>query len=318
MDDDLLGAGFETRTLPLGGGGIGGDAVATLVRHRAKDPRLGAILYVHGFSDYFFQRHVAEHFAALGFDFYALDLRAYGRSLRPDQAPNFVTDLRDHFEELDAAARVIRAEHGHERLTVLGHSTGGLVTALWAHERRADDVLDALVLNSPWLDLAEPWVMRTIGTAVVRGLGRVSPGFVVRAGLGEVYGQSLHSDHQGEWVFDPKWKPLNGFPVRAGWLRAVRRGHAQVQRGLDIRVPVLVLHSARSLLHGKRWTAEAMTADTVLDVEQIARWAPSLGHDVTVVAVDGGMHDLFLSAEPVRERALAEVDSWLAERLPSH
>ena len=317
VERDALGDDYQVRQLPLGVGGAAAPVHATLVRRRSEDPHRGALLYVHGFADYFFQSHLAEHFTERGFDFYAVDLRAYGRSLSPEQFPNFVTDLRLHFEELDAAVRVVRDEDGHRHLTVMGHSTGGLVTSLWANEHGTDGVLDALVLNSPWLDLAEPWFLRTVGTAVIRGVGRIAPKLVLRPGLGSVYGTSLHRDHEGEWDFNVAWKPLTGFPVRAGWLRAVRRGHAQVHRGLDVRVPVLVLHSARSLLHGKRWTPEAMTADTVLDVGQIARWAPRLGPDVTVVAVDGALHDVFLSAAPVRERALSEVDTWLAARLPA-
>ncbi|MEU5694005.1 alpha/beta hydrolase [Actinosynnema sp. NPDC020468] len=303
---DALGSDYEVRTLPLGG-----EVHATLVRRQARPATRGAILYVHGFADYFFQSHVAEHFTARGFDFYAVDLRAYGRSLKPGQIANYVTDLAEHYEEIDAAVRVVREEDGHRHLVLMGHSTGGLTTSLWAHERRDDDLIDALVLNSPWLDLAEPWVMRTIGTAFVRGVGRIAPRLVLRAGLGPVYGESIHRDHHGEWDFDLTWKPLEAFPVRAGWLRAVRRAQATLHRGLDVKVPVLLLRSSRSHLHAKAWSPEAMTADTVLDVEHMRKWGPKIGRDVRIVQVDGGLHDLFLSAEPVRRRALAEVDEFL-------
>jgi alpha-beta hydrolase superfamily lysophospholipase len=313
----MLGDAYEARSLPLMGGqesSADGEIVATLIRYRAARAVSGAVLYVHGFADYFFQRHLAEHFAARGFDFYAVDLRAYGRSLRQHQLPNFVTDLGTHFEELDAAAAAIRKD-GHSRLIVLGHSTGGLIASLWAHERRTADWIDGLVLNSPWLDLAGPWHTRTVTTAVVDVLGAMLPQVVVRSRGDLVYGPSLHRDHHGEWDFDLRWKPMAGFPVRAGWLRAVRRGHARVHRGLDVGVPVLVLHSGRSLLGAREWIPEAMHADTVLDVMQIARWAPKIGRQVTVVRIEDGLHDVFLSAEPVRERALAVVDSWLQEHL---
>ncbi|MBB4963997.1 alpha/beta hydrolase [Saccharothrix violaceirubra] len=307
MTVDVLGDDYETRTLPLGGG----DVTATLVRKRAEHPVRGAVLYVHGFADYFFQRHVAEHFTRRSFDFYAVDLRAYGRSLRPGQLANHVTDLTEHFEEIDASVRIVREEDGHRDVVLMGHSTGGLTASLWAHERRRDGLIDALVLNSPWLDLAEPWFLRTVGTAVIRGVGRFAPRLVVRSGLGSVYGQSIHRDHHGEWDFDLGWKPIEAFPVTAGWLRAVRRAHATLHRGLDVRVPVLLLRSAHSHLHARKWSVEAMTSDTVLDVEHMRRWGPKIGRDVTVVTVDNGMHDLFLSAEPVRRRALAEVDEFL-------
>jgi alpha-beta hydrolase superfamily lysophospholipase len=316
VERDVLGEGYEVVTLPLGalpaGTGPGGDNVAHLVRHRAEKAVNGAVLYVHGFTDYFFQKHVAEHFATRGYDFYAVDLRAYGRSLQPGQLPNFVTDLSYHFEELDAAARIIHDEDGHQRLTVLGHSTGGLISIMWAHERRDDNVLDALVLNSPWVDLAEGWFLRTVGTCVVDVLGRVKPTAIVQHGLESAYGQSLHRDDNGEWEFDTDWKPKNGFPVRAGWLRTIRRNQARLHRGLDVRVPVLLLRSSHSLLKAKTWSPEAMRADTVLDVRQMQKWASKIGPQVTVVSVEGGMHDLFLSAEAVREWTLAEMDNWLA------
>ena len=41
------------------------------------------MLYVHGFSDYFFQTALADFFAARGLAFYALDLRKSGRARRP-------------------------------------------------------------------------------------------------------------------------------------------------------------------------------------------------------------------------------------------
>ncbi|HET9444589.1 MAG TPA: alpha/beta hydrolase [Acidimicrobiales bacterium] len=309
VQGDILGDRFTARTLALGGHGA--EVTATLVHLAAPRNTRGAVLYVHGFIDYFFQVEVAEHFAARGYDFYAVDLRAYGRSLQPgDEMPNFVTDLSVYFEELDAAVGALR-DDGHQRVVVLAHSTGGLIASVWAHERGDDLGVEALVLNSPWLDLAENWLMRTVVTGVVDVVGAVLPHQVIMKGLSPVYGQSIHATHHGEWDYRTDWKPIEGFPVRAGWIRAVRRAHHRLHRGLQVPVPVLVLHSDKSLLHTKEWTPEAMRADTVLDVAQIARWAPQIGPDVTVVAVEGGLHDLFLSAEPVRRRALAVVDAWL-------
>ena len=45
------------------------------------------VLYVHGWSDYFFQKRLARFWTDQGARFYALDLRKYGRSLRPDRRP---------------------------------------------------------------------------------------------------------------------------------------------------------------------------------------------------------------------------------------
>jgi alpha-beta hydrolase superfamily lysophospholipase len=287
-----------------------GNNVASLVHLPAESNTRGAVLYVHGFVDYFFQTHVAEHFTRRGFDFYAIDLRGYGRSLRPDDVPYFVDDISTYYEELDLAVEQIRAD-GHRQLVVLAHSTGGLLTPLWLHDRRDAGIVEALILNSPWLDLQAPWIMRTLVTWAIRAIGRVRPMGVIPQGLGSVYPLSIHSSAHGEWDFNTDWKPLTPQPVYFGWLRAIRRGHARLHRGLDVPVPVLMLHSDTSLLRQKAWSTGAMAADTVLDVGQMKQWAPSIGPKVTTVTIPHGMHDLFLSAEPVRNHAFAVMDAWL-------
>ena len=62
------------------------EMVATLIRKTADRVARRAVLYLHGWNDYFFQTHLADHLGDLGFDFYALDLRRYGRSLRRGQS----------------------------------------------------------------------------------------------------------------------------------------------------------------------------------------------------------------------------------------
>lgn len=311
---DILGGTWLARTFRLRPDPEG-ELVATLVTDGGRPRTDRAVLYVHGYVDYFFQTHMADALADHGYTFYALDLRRYGRSLRPHQTPNYVTRLSDYAEELDIAARTIRDELGHGELVVLGHSTGGLVTALWAdaRTRTASDVqIDALVLNSPWLDLNEPWFSRVVATRLIDLLGPLAPRLRV-GGLASHYGRALHRETGGEWDYDLTLKPHEGFPARAGWLRAVRRGHAQVARGLDIRCPVLVL-TAEASGDPKRWHQAVLTTDSVLDVHQTARLAPGLGHDVTLVTVPGAAHDLSLSPEPARGRFFDEVTSWLASR----
>lgn len=321
-EPDMLGGSWLARTLRLRPDEEG-EVVATLVADGARPRTERAVLYVHGYVDYFFQTHMADVLADHGYTFYALDLRRYGRSLRAHQTPNYVTRLSDYAEELDTAARIVRDELGHEELVVLGHSTGGLVTALWADARTRAVAgpgtsttsavqIDALVLNSPWLDLNEPWFSRVVATRLIDVLGPLAPRTPV-GGLGTHYGRALHKDTGGEWDYDLTLKPHEGFPARAGWLRAVRRGHAQVARGLDIRCPVLVLTPDASG-DPKRWHDAILTTDSVLDVQQTARLAPGLGRDVTLVTVPDAAHDLSLSPEPARSRFFDEVTSWLASK----
>lgn len=315
--DDALGAPYTRETLELADD-YEGPVVATVVRLAAQTKQpIGAVLHVHGFCDYFFQTATAEYFTAMGYDFYALDLRKYGRSLLPHQTPNFCQDLSEYFPELDATLALIRSRDGHQRVVVSAHSTGGLITALWAAERSAggSPLVDALVFNSPWLDLQGSLFLRTAGTEAINRLGQRRPYAVVPRNVSGVYAETLHKDLRGEWDFNLAWKPRESFPVRAGWLRAVRLGHRLVHRGIDVAAPVLSLCSAASVVP-QVWTEEATTKDTVLDVKQIAKWSHQLGPNVTVVRIDGAMHDVLCSRKPIRDRAFGEITRWLSYALP--
>ena len=317
---DVLGTPYTRETIALPDDAEGA-VVATIVRRPAQLPKdakrpLGAVLHVHGFCDYFFQTETAEFFASAGYDFYAIDLRKYGRSLLPHQTPNFCLDLAEYYSELDEAVRLIRDRDGHERVVVSAHSTGGLIASLWAADRHADDatVADALVLNSPWLDLQGSFLLRTAGTEAINRLGQRRPYAVVPRTVTGVYAETLHRDFRGEWDFDLTWKPLESFPVRAGWLRAVRMGHRRVHKGIDVGAPVLTLCSSTSLV-SQSWSEQAHTADTVLDVRQIAKWSHQLGPRVTVVRVQDALHDVLCSRKDVRELAFGEISRWLAYTL---
>ena len=311
---DVLGEPYVAETIVLPPDREG-EVVATLVSRRAvpagEDTTHRAVLHVHGFNDYFFQTVAADFWVERGYDFYALDLRKYGRSLRPHQTPNYVTDLAEYAAELDAALDLVCGRDGHTDVVVSAHSTGGLVTALWldggpsAH----GDAVKGLALNSPWLDLHGPLWVRTAATRLVDRLGAWLPDRELRRPVNGLYGMSLHRDHGGEWDYDLAWKPVQSWPVRLGWLRAVRRGHAAVARGLSLDLPVLVLSSDRSC-HASVWEPDVDCTDTVLDVELMARRVPNLSSHVTLVQVPGALHDVTLSREPARRRAFEEPGGW--------
>ena len=305
---DVLGRPYYAETIELPDDDEGA-VVATLVKRRPRAPTRKAVLQVHGYADYFFQLPAADYWTSRGYHFYALDLRKYGRSLLPHQTPNFTTDLTDYYAEVDEAYRRITVRDGHDQVIVAAHSTGGLVMPLWAHDRRVP--LAGMVLNSPWLDLHGSVLLRTAGTKAIDQLGSRRPYMTIPRDVSGFYARSLHRDHDGEWDFDLAWKPLQSWPVYAGWLRAVRQGHARAHRGLRVDAPVLVLTSGRSG-QPKKYDETCSSTDIVLDVEQIRKWAHKLGDHVTLARVEGALHDVMLSREPVRERVFEHIDRWRA------
>lgn len=250
-----------------------------------------------------------------------MDLHKCGRSRRDGQTPHFVTDLANYDIELERALDVVRAQA--RDVLVYGHSAGGLIVSLWLDRLRrrnptAHAGIGGLVLNSPFLDLPGPAILRHSATVVLLGgLSRVRSKGVARSPGEGGYGTTLHRDYGGEFDYNLQWKPVGGFPITFGWLHAVRRGQARLHRGLDVGVPNLILRSD----HSVRETADPESmrcGDAVLDVTQIARWAGCVGNRSTIVPVVDAKHDVFLSFEGPRDVAYRELDLWLDEYLPTN
>jgi alpha-beta hydrolase superfamily lysophospholipase len=319
---DVLGPGFRARVVDLGPDSAP-HTTATVVRFRpggaaaaTARPR-GAVLYLHGWSDYFFNAELARTCAEAGYAFYALDLHGYGRNLTDEVLatgagnPGHTTDLADYDDDI-AAALEIMAEDGvpgpDGRLVLMGHSTGGLTAALWAahHPGR----LAGLALNAPWIGAHGADAVGTALRPLFSRLARRLPDRAVRARLRSHYYRVISERAEGEWPIDPRWRPETSFDITPGWLNAVLQAQREVAEGLDLDCPVLVQTSAQSYL--RPWWSERMrSADTVLDVRQIRRHAPDLGSDVEVRSYRGAVHDVHLSRGPVRRAAQRDLARWL-------
>jgi alpha-beta hydrolase superfamily lysophospholipase len=314
-EPDVL-PGYRQCTIPLGADPDSeGDIVATLVRRGDPSAPAHAVLAVHGYTDYFFNTELADRFAARGFAFYALDLHKCGRSWRDGQTPHFTTDLARYDIDLERALDIIAAETGGAKVCVYGHSAGGLIVSLWLDRLRrrgltASRGVSGLVLNSPFLELHGPAILRTAGTAAISAVSRVRKLGVARSPGNGAYGSTLHRDHQGEFDYNLEWKPIGGFPITFGWISAVRRGQAQLHRGLDVGVPNLILRSDKSVSEASG-PAAVQRGDAVLDVQQIARWSGCIGNRSTIVPVVDAKHDVFLSLPEPRRAAYRELQSWL-------
>ncbi|WP_341973733.1 alpha/beta hydrolase [Microbacterium sp. LTA6] len=321
---DVLGDEFEQLTLELDDD-TEGPVVATLVRalpveatwwQRLQGQRRlldGVdVLYVHGWSDYFFQKTLARFWTSRGARFFALDLRKYGRSLRDGQTPGYIADLATYDEDiaaaLEAMGRGTDAGASGRRLVLFGHSTGGLILSLWASRHRG--VADAVILNSPWLEFQIAPARAAIAPMVelqarLRPLDvapQVDLGFYTRA-------QQEVADPDDPMDVNPLWRPAQTMAVHAGWLHAILSGHKAVDAGLAIDAPVCTLLSARSATP-TRWSEDLTSADTVLVVDDIARAALKLGSSVTVERIDGALHDVFLSRRDARQDAYVRLDRW--------
>ena len=315
-----------SRTIDLHPDEEGPVATTVVVHVPEDDPAMGGpgrplrqhpdfvFLAIHGWNDYFYQVELARAVSAAGGRFYAVDLRKYGRSLREGQTFGFIRDLASYDEEIHACTDLVYEEHrGRLPLVIYGHSTGGLVAALWAD--RHPGAAQGLVLNAPWLEYHGSTMARQIGAPVVDMLARLSPASVIPSGDGDFYQRAITA-----------WRPPaagDGDPdsadasaaATARATGAAANGPDPQARGEDSDDPFWTTGwtpdpafrtSARSIT-GETWTEGFRAADSVLDVAQIWKRVPDLGAHTTLVKLEDAVHDVTLSRRDVRERAFGEI-----------
>ena len=357
---DVLGADYESRTIPLMDDDAG-PVVATLVRYRghassarASSPAAPALspapttsptdthsarseatpqpphfilLYIHGRNDYFFQSELAEDIDGCGGAFYALDLRRYGRSLRPGQRMGFVSNLSLYDEDISEALDLIREDYPDLPLVLMGHSTGGLLATLWAN--RHPGALDGLILNSAWLEMQTMASMRSAVAPILERIASRNPMWAVPGGDGpDHYGRSLREGWNAldaplpdslaaypddpavkGWSYALEWKRPGSYPAYAAWLEAILDGHENVASSVHLDIPVLSMMSTSSYF-GEEFSEAVFSSDVVLDREVILERSARLGPLVTMASFPG-KHDLLLSDPQVRAEVYETMNRWI-------
>lgn len=322
---DTVLEGYQQATVHLGEDAEG-EIVATFVRKNPSQLSLQqrwrrwhysmrghrlAIMYVHGWNDYFYRRHASEYWESLGIPFYAVDLRKFGRSYRSYQTPGYIEDLHDYRLEFNALRDQIVKEQGKDvRILMIAHSQGGLSASLWIDSERPHHV-EALALNSPWLELQGNRMFRLLSTPVVqmyrlRGGKTImpmrDPGF---------YARCIKRSTGGEWDYlDHPLNPDVEFLPRAGWMQAIYNGQDEIAKNLDIQIPVLVCTSDKSMMLQTTWDEDMREADSVLDITAIRQAALHLGDVVALATIRGGLHDLSMSKPDARRKYFRIVTTW--------
>lgn len=326
---DILGDDFKAQTLALLPDEEG-DAFATLVKYDPPEPPApirAQCLYLHGRNDYFFQKELAEQVAAAGVQFFALDLRKYGRSLRPGHTIGYAEDMTVYDEEIGIAVELLQNETPDLPLFLMGHSTGGLIATLWTY--RHPGLVSGLILNSAWLELQAMAAWRPALHQIMSRIAQVNPRAVVISHRApDLYGPSLTLGWEGSglplpdrlkdysndpaitgWAIHPEWKQTPSYPVPAAWLKAIMEAQETVEKELFLDCPVLSLCSKGSTTAAE-WSPDVFSHDTVLDSEVIVERSAKLSDLVTIARLPG-KHDLTLSDPDVRTRFYQILTAWL-------
>ncbi|MDB4837512.1 alpha/beta hydrolase [Marinomonas sp.] len=292
---------------------------ATLIHHIANSESDKAILYVHGYTDYFFQVGLAEHFIALGYRFYAIDLRGYGRSLRPSRPPTWCDSVEEYSADLELALSTMKQD-GISDTVILAHSTGALIVSSYLVQAKSASLendntrpvlakVSGLIFNSPFLALPfspaqSRWLKKPIQSIV-----STFPWGFLRAKKAIVYAKSLHSRFEGEWHYRLDWKPDTGFDLSFYWLKEIIRAQDKLANQ-KIGIPTLLCRSAISTI-GKSSVEEMQQGDGVLNVDSMEKATRRSFTDLTINIIPQGFHDLYLSKPTARQAYLEAMSNWL-------
>ncbi len=307
---DIL-PGYEARYVNQGEA-FDGPCRSTIVRKLCKTPSTKAFLYIHGFNDYFFQSEMGERFVDSGYNFYAVDLRRYGRSKEPWQYPFNIRNQKEYFADIDSALVQMRKD-GNTDITLGGHSTGGLTVAYFGAEKGDQVGVDRIVTDSPFLEWNFNSFMRNIAAPTIGFFGKIFKNAKIKQGHCDGYAYSLLKEYYGEWTYNTDWKMVYSPPVTASWVGAINTAQSKLmKKAKNIKVPILVMHSSRKI-DGCNYTPEFQTGDAVLDPFMLQKRGEKLGTVRVVCAIDSGLHDLILSKERARDTAYDSIFSFIRQ-----
>ena len=305
---DILGANYQYTELKFPND-YEGKVIATLIRKKSTQITSKAVLYIHGFIDYYFQTEMAEQFNQHGFDFYALDLRKYGRSHLPHQRFYNVHELSEYDAEISQSLKII-AEEGHNSVLLCGHSTGGLICTRYIAHHLNHALIKALWLNSPFFDFNLSNVEKKLALPMLSKLGEKFPNITIPNRINKWYVPSIHKIFYGEWNFNLEWKPIAIPKVPLGFIHAIYQAQQEIHKGVYINIPTLIMHSDKTT-NPKHWHVRAQSSDIVLNIKDIKHTGHQLKGPITLCEIHNGVHDLVLSSQQTRKIVYNKLFKWL-------
>lgn len=268
------------------------DGLRLFHRSIVPDAPRAAVAVVHGYGDHSGRYvHVMEHLAEAGFAAHAVDYRGHGQAGGRRGA---VHEFREFLDDLSTFLTRVRQQSPGLPLFVLGHSHGGLMSALLFSSEGAPAV-DGLLLSSPYfrLRLAPPRLQLLLAQTV----GKVLPTLPTRNPLTE---DMLTRDEavKRETAADPLYHHV----VTPRWFTESNAAQERVmQQAGRLAVPLLVIQGAE---------------DPIAHPEGAQAYVDAAGSaDKKLVSYPGMLHETL--NEIGREEPLGEIVRWIEARLPA-
>lgn len=252
------------------------------------DPR-AVLLIVHGLAEHSGRYgNIVDHFVPLGYAVYGLDHLGHGRS---DGARLQIKHFSDYTIPLDAFVDKVRAWQSDTPIFMVGHSMGGLISAVYLLEHQ--EKLAGAVLSGPAVKV--PDTMSPVTLAIARVLSAIAPTIELTA----LEAKAISRDPAvvEAYVTDPLVY-TGKVPARLGaeMFKAMERVSEQAA---EIKLPLLLLQGGK---------------DRLVDPAGARMLYDRAGSAVKALHIyDELYHEVY--NEPERERVLGDVETWLEARL---
>ena len=247
-----------------------------------------AVALIPGYGDHSARlASVGEHLATHGFAAYAYDLRGHGRSHgtrgHVDVFDEYVADTAVFFD-------LVKESAPRERVTLFGHSFGGLVALTYVEQDPKGPV--GLILSSPFLKLriqVPEWRARFVHLAA-----KLTPTSPIR---NPVKGEMLSRDPDVAAAYEDD--PLVDNLATVGWAEEALKAQTRARRRAEtLSGPLLVVYSPD---------------DPVSDPAAIESFVDKVTvKDMTVLRYDGYLHETYNDLG--KEVVLADIEAWLSKR----
>jgi len=268
---------------------IGKDGFNIFIRSwRPEGAARAVIALVPGFNSHSgYYTWVAKQLTAMGLAVYAVDLRGRGRS---DGERFYVNAFPDYVSDVSSMMQVLKSREPGLPVFILGHSAGGVVSALYTVEHQqelAGFICESFAFQVPAPDFA---------LAVLKGLSHVAP-----------HAHVLRLKNE-DFSRDPKVVAfMNQDPLIAHETQPTQtvaemvRADERLKREFpQFTLPLLILHG--TLDKATKPSGSQMFYDTASST------------DKTLKLYEGHYHDLLNDVD--KEIVMADITQWIAKRLP--
>jgi alpha-beta hydrolase superfamily lysophospholipase len=249
----------------------------------------GVLLFVHGLAEHSGRYgNPVRHFVARGWTCFGFDYRCHGRSPGPRV---HVDSFNEFLDDVSEGHRLVRIRHPKQKIVLVGHSQGGLLSLLYAEKN--PDNLHGVVVSSPFLGIHPDSKPSPLVMGASNIISKITPKLMFSKVADPSY-LSRDPQVESDYVNDP----LVSSRVSARWATEV----FDAQRTAIAEAPLMTIPSL------------VMQAgeDRLADPEATRSWVASAPEDlVEYVEWDGYYHELFNEPLLERRKVFDKMERWL-------